>query len=69
MDVPSFMISTLINGICFARTLIDTGCQSYGVIDSCFAQKHALERIKITPRQMTGYDGVEGNIIDEVVVV
>ena len=69
MDIPSFMIFTFINGICFTYTLINIKYQSYKVINSCFAQKYAFKRIKITLRQMTGYNSVEGNVIDEVIVI
>ncbi len=54
MDEPPFLISTLINKEAFAETLVDSGCLSYGVIDSRFARKHNLQRIKISPRELVG---------------
>jgi hypothetical protein len=39
MESPPFTISTLVNQECFAKTLVDTGCLAYGVIDSHFAKK------------------------------
>lgn len=69
MESPPFLVSTMINGEYFARTLIDTGTLSYGLCDSRFAQKHSLERIKIAPRQVEGFDAIRKSIIDEVAVV
>ncbi len=63
------MISTLINREAFADTLVDSGCLSYGVIDSCFARKHNLQRIKITPRDLVGVGEQVIGKIDEVVTV
>ena len=69
MDEPPFLISTLINKEAFAETLVDSGCLSYGVIDSRFARKHNLQRIKITPRELVGIGKQVVGKIDEVVVV
>ena len=69
MDEPPFLISTLINKEAFAETLVDSGCLSYGVIDSRFARKHNLQRIKITPRELVGIGEQVVGRIDEVVTV
>ena len=69
MDEPPFLISTLINKEAFIETLVDSGYLSYGVIDSRFARKHNLQRIKITPRKLVGIGKQVVGKINEVVVV
>jgi predicted aspartyl protease len=63
------LVSTLINKEAFAETLVDSGCLSYGVIDSRFVRKHNLQRIKITPRKLVGVGKQVVGKIDEVVAV
>lgn len=69
MDGPGFVFPTLINKSCYARTMADTGCHSYGVIDERFVRKHSLARISIPPRRLTGYEEGREGIINEVAVV
>lgn len=66
MDGPPFLLSVLINKECYASSLIDSGCLSYGLIDSRFARKHKLQRMRIRPRETSGYDGYRGGEITEV---
>lgn len=63
---PPFVISALVNGECNANTLIDTGCSTYGLVSSRFAQKYQLERVKIRPQAMRGYDGPSPTKSEEV---
>lgn len=69
MDSAPFTMSILINKETYASTLFDTGCLSYGMITSRFAQRHNLQRMKINPRTLTGFDGPSGSSVDEVAVV
>jgi transposase InsO family protein/predicted aspartyl protease len=69
MDSEPFLVSTLLNGNCYAKTLIDTGCLSYGLIDSRFAIKNGLQRIPITPRGLSGFDAPSTDQVTEVAVV
>src|SRR5271168_1756144 len=69
MDRHPFTIPMLVNGICSAKTMPDTGCLSYGLVDSRFAQKHNLQRIKIRPRTMMGYNETNEEVVDEVAVI
>lgn len=69
MDGEPFLVSTLVNRNCFATTLVDTGCLSYGLIDSRFATRHKLERIDISPRGITGFDAPSDSQISEVAVI
>ncbi|TQS35488.1 hypothetical protein Golomagni_04091 [Golovinomyces magnicellulatus] len=69
MDCKPFIVNTFINDIIFASTLIDTGCLSYGLCDSHFAQKNNLVRLKINPREVVGFDGKIASSVNEVAVV
>jgi hypothetical protein len=69
MDCDPFIVSALVDNYCFANTLIDTGCLSYGLCDPRFAQKNAFPRMQIEPRSVSGVDGQVTAVIDEVVIV
>ena len=69
MDGPPILVSTLINKECFAKTLLDIGCLSYGLIDSRFVHKHNLTCIPISPRSLTGFDGPATGEINSVASV
>lgn len=69
MDGKPFIVNTFINDIIFASTLIDTGCLSYGLCDSHFAQKNNLVRLKINPREVVGFDGKVASSVNEVAIV
>ena len=66
MDSEPFIISTRVNGICFAKTLVDSGCLAYGTVSQRFARKWRLERIPITPRPLTELMSTTTNAISEV---
>ena len=61
-DGPPFVVAAQINQSNHANTLIDTGCTTYGLIDSSFAEKHRIERISIPRKRIRGYDGPSGYI-------
>lgn len=67
MDKPPFEVSLLVNQSCFAKTLVDNGCSSYGICDDRFARKHSLQRIQIEPRTIEGFDDLRLPTIREVV--
>ncbi|KAI0992479.1 hypothetical protein K3495_g15706, partial [Podosphaera aphanis] len=69
MDGKPFVISTLINSTVFANTLVDTGCLSYGLCDSSFAQRNNLARLEINPREVIGFDGKVASLVNEVAVI
>jgi hypothetical protein len=69
MDGEPFLVSTLVNKDCFAKTLVDTGCLSYGLVDSRFATRHNLQRLEIPPREVTGFDALSDDTISEVAVI
>ena len=57
MHCDPIIVSALVNHQSFARTMIDTGCQCYGLCDPIFAAKQNLERIGIKPFYMEAFDG------------
>ena len=69
MDGPPFLAPVLINQSCYTTALPDSGCLSYGLIDSKFASKCGLERIPIPPRAMEGFDEMREEVCEEVVSV
>ena len=69
IDEEPFLVLILVNKACFATTLVDTGCSSYGLVDSRFAMKHNLQCIPIHPRGVTGYNALSGDKITEVAVI
>jgi hypothetical protein len=66
MDKPAFLLSVIVNGSSVAKTLIDSGNLSYGLISEKFAQRNNLPRIKITPRVIETVDAVMDSTIQEV---
>ena len=66
MDGSLFILPVLINQIKFANVLCDTGCLSYGIVDSKFVTKCKLERMEITPRNMQRYNGMANGVCNEV---
>ena len=51
-QVNSFTVQVLINEVCWSKTLVDTECLSYGVINSKFVERHNISRIAIEPRDL-----------------
>ncbi len=69
MNSALFTMSTLVNKKSYAHTLYNTGCLFYEMITSCFARNHNLQRMKIRPCMITGFDEPSGSSVDEVAVV
>jgi hypothetical protein len=69
MDGEPFVVSALINGCAFTKTIINTGCLSNGLCDPRFTQRHGLTCLKITPRQVTGVDGKLTDKTDKVIAI
>ncbi|RAL60702.1 hypothetical protein DID88_010020 [Monilinia fructigena] len=69
MDSSPFLVSTLVNKDCFAKTLLDSGCLSYGLVSSAFATKNNLQRIPIPPRGLSGFDAPSSGKVTDVAVV
>jgi transposase InsO family protein len=66
MDGPPFIVSAQVNRECFSKSLIDTGCQTYGIIDSHFVQRHGITRVSIPPRKFQGFENNLMITINEV---
>ena len=69
MDCEPFTVLVLIDNTCFAKTLIDTRCLSYGLCDPRFAQKNNFTRLRINPRTVSGVDGHITAEINKVAIV
>lgn len=65
VERQEFIVSALVDN-CTCRTLIDTGCTTYGMVSEQFVQKHQLERVSIPPREVDNYTGETDNLITEV---
>lgn len=68
METPPFLVSMLVNQTCYAKTNVDSGCLAYSVIHSCFVQRNNLQRIRIDPRPLSGYDGGTGCVVEEIAI-
>lgn len=66
MSTEPFVVRSFLNRAGFARTLIDTGCLCYGVINESVVRRLNLQRVKIRPREVKGVNG-KPLIIDEAV--
>ena len=55
MDNNSITVETLINGVLFKPTLIDTGYEYYSIVNKDLIIKLRLPRIKIPPKPITGF--------------
>jgi len=69
MNSASFTMSTLINKESYTHTLYNTECLFYEIITSCFARNHNLQRMKIRPCMITGFDEPSDSSVDEVAVI
>ncbi len=69
MNSVPFTMSTLVNKKSYAHTLYNTECLFYEMITSCFARNHNLQRMKIRPCMITGFDEPSDSSVDEVAVV
>lgn len=69
MDGSPFLVSVRVNGTVYAKTLVDTGCLSYGTISSAFVRKHCLPRIQIRPRSLVGVNYEVNGSIREVTYI
>lgn len=67
MVVPPFIVAARIDHLSYANTLIDSGCNAYGLIDAKYARKHQLRRVPITPRSVYAYDDQPSEKVEAVV--
>jgi len=69
MNSAPFTMSTLVNKKLYAHILYNTECLFYEIITSCFARNHNLQRMKIRPCMITGFDEPSDSSVDEVAVI
>ena len=66
MDEPPFIVSLIVNKECSILALVDSGCSSYGLIDSRFVSRHKLQRMRISHRPIVGFSDSITSWISEV---
>jgi len=69
MNSAFFTMSTLINKKSYVHTLYNTECLFYEMITSHFAKNHNLQRMKIRPHTITGFDEPSDSSVNEVTVI
>ena len=70
MEGVLFTVPALVNSVHSVMTLLDDGCQSYGMIEDRVARKMELPRLRLDrPIGVEGYDKVSAEPIREVAVV
>jgi hypothetical protein len=68
LDSPPFIVHTIVDQVASARTMVDTGCLTYGVISETFVKTHQIPTVTITPRVVKGAVG-EPSTLTEIVRV
>ena len=66
MDEPPFIVSVIVNKEYSITALVDSGCSSYGLINSRFASRQSLQRLRISPRPIIGFNDLVNSQIYEV---
>lgn len=66
MEEEPFVVSLIVNKECSASALIDSGCSSYGLVNSRFATNQGLQRISVPPRSVVGFNDSTTSQITEV---
>lgn len=66
MTSEPFTVQSLVNKTHFSRTMIDTGCLCYGIINERLVRQLKCERIPIRPRSVKGIQGKPGTITEVV---
>ena len=68
LDSPPFIVHSIVDQIASARTMVDTGCLTYGAISETFVRIHQIPTIAISPRTVKGAVG-EPSTLTEIVRV
>ena len=69
MDGTSFLVLMMVNNKCFAKTLLNSGCLSYELISERFATQNNLQRINIFSRDLTDFDALSFDTVNQVVIL
>ena len=67
MICPPFLVPAQIDRIANVNAMPDSGCNTYGLIDSRFVQRNKLQRIPIEKRKVFAYDDRPGEAVEAVV--
>lgn len=60
------VIDCLINKSIFVKSMIDTGCLCFAVLDNKFVRTHNLNTVNISPRSLRLADGKIGARITQI---
>lgn len=69
MFCKPFTIGGFVDGIAHANVMVDSGCLSYALCDSRFAQNNKLQRISVPPLGLEGFSGSKDCVATEVAVM
>lgn len=69
MFCEPFAISGFVNGTTPGNIMVDSGCLSYALCDSRFAQKNNLQRIPVSPLGLEGFNGSKSSVATEVAIL
>lgn len=69
LECSPFTVSLLVNQTSYTNALADISCLTYGLVEERFARNNHLERKKIFPRSLNGFDGLEGGTVDEIAII
>jgi hypothetical protein len=69
MFCEPFAISGFVNGIAHANIMVDSGCLSYALCDSRFAQRNNLQRISVSPLGLESFNGTRTTKATEVAII
>lgn len=69
MFCEPFAVSGFVNGTAPGNIMVDSGCLSYALCDSRFAQKNNLQRISVPPLGLEGFNGSKSSVAKEVAIL
>ena len=62
-----FLVDSVIDNVCNAISLVDTGCNVFGVITAKHVRRHKLHRVPTKPRDVYTYDDRPAERVEAVV--
>ena len=69
MFCEPFAIPGFVNGIIQANVMVDSGCLSYALCDSRFAERNSLQRLPVSPLGLEGFNGSKSTTTSEVAII
>ena len=69
MDGTPFLVLIMMNNKCFTKTLLDSGYLSYGLISERFATQNNLQRINISPQDLTDFNALSSDTVNQIIIL